>query len=83
MGGSAGKHGEAGKDAQESGTVCVHRTKVGWAPVPTRVLAARQAAACAAIVRSACSNTSGGWPPEMRCLPLMITAGTACTPWPR
>ena len=34
----------------------------------------------AAICRKACSKTSGGWPPAIRCRSLMITAGTEWMP---
>ena len=42
--------------------------------------ARRQPAGWAAICRSACSNTSGGWPPEIRCLSSMMMAGTEWMP---
>ena len=35
---------------------------------------------CCAIWRRACTNTSGGWPPLIRCLWLMTKAGTELTP---
>ena len=55
-------------------------------PNATTALAQRrqpdgQLQASAAICRSACSNTAEGWPPEIRCLSLMMTAGTERMPW--
>jgi len=52
--------------------------KDAFGETPARYFAQADKASLSSVAswRSACSNTSGGWPPEIKCRSLMTTAGT-------